>query len=960
MSPVLKNNSRKRPTIGYLALRIGDNVGQSLWNGVADAAKARGVNLICFAGNRLRDPYGRTSPANTIYNLASAGLLDGLVTWASAVGADITDKEIIRFHRRYHPLPLVSIGQTVDGASMVVVENYHGIFNCVSHLIEKHGRRKIAFIRGTINHHYSEERYRGYADALAKYGINIDPYLVTPYGDFIPATGIAAIRLFLDERKLVPGIDIDSVVAASDIFALAVIEELSRRNINIPGDIAVVGFNDAAESRFGKVPLTTVRPSFYETGYRAVESLIDFIDGKSVPKEIILPSQVIIRRSCGCSSFSLEQVTLKTDAEKSGLYGEDKPSIENIFKFREQIIREMMKVSVAKNVGVTAAECLFDSFVRDLEKKSEGVFIDELNRLLQEYENITSISESSSFVSIQNMISVLRRWFLPILDAHNKDRAENIWQQSRVIVAEAMELVQASLLFQAKHRAVVLREVGQALLTTFDIRSLMGVFEKGLPRLDIPSVFLSLYEDPGKPEDKARLMLAYNEKGRVEAGTGGILFDSTQLVPEGMWPDRRYSYVALPLHFQDIQLGFILCEAGPREGEVYETLRVQLSNVLQGYFLVQKVEERSAQLRRQQYILDTFMQNIPDCIYFKDLESRFTGVNPALARRFGFRDPKELIGKTDFDFFPALQARKKFEHEQEIMRTGKPLLNFEEPYGTGNWEITTKMPLRDEKDRIIGTFGISHDITEMKNAQAELMRQERLAVLGQLTATVAHEIRNPLSTVRTSVFAIGRALDLNEIGRVRKSLEMAERNVLRCDHIITELLDYTRDRAPDRGLQMLDPWLGTVMDELVIPREINCVRELNCRAAIVMDKESLRRVVINVVNNAIEAIREKSPPGESGSKESSSETGQISVNTRSTSSRAEIIIKDSGCGIPELAAGNLFKPLFSTKNFGLGLGLAIVKKIMEQHDGGVEIKSRVGEGTSVILWFLTPLDKPQE
>jgi rsbT co-antagonist protein RsbR len=132
------------------------------------------------------------------------------------------------------------------------------------------------------------------------------------------------------------------------------------------------------------------------------------------------------------------------------------------------------------------------------------------------------------------------------------------------------------------------------------------------------------------------------------------------------------------------------------------------------------VQERSAELTRQQYILDTFMENVPDRVYFKDLESHITRANRAHAVRMGLSDPAEEIGKSDFDFFPEERARVKYEQEQEIIRTGQPVLNLEERDSTGRWALTTKMPLRDENGEIVGTFGISRDITEMKEAQVAL------------------------------------------------------------------------------------------------------------------------------------------------------------------------------------------------------------------------------------------------
>ena len=136
--------------------------------------------------------------------------------------------------------------------------------------------------------------------------------------------------------------------------------------------------------------------------------------------------------------------------------------------------------------------------------------------------------------------------------------------------------------------------------------------------------------------------------------------------------------------------------------------------------LEERVAERTADLARKNYILDSFMANIPASIYFKDRDSRIIKANPAVAALMGFRAPDDLLGKTDFDFFPEALARVKFTQEQDILRTGEPLLNLEEPDAGGRWVLTTKMPLRNERGEIVGTFGISRDITPLKLAQQQV------------------------------------------------------------------------------------------------------------------------------------------------------------------------------------------------------------------------------------------------
>jgi phosphoserine phosphatase RsbU/P len=129
-------------------------------------------------------------------------------------------------------------------------------------------------------------------------------------------------------------------------------------------------------------------------------------------------------------------------------------------------------------------------------------------------------------------------------------------------------------------------------------------------------------------------------------------------------------------------------------------------------------------LPRERFFLKTLMDNLPDNIYFKDRESRFIAANRAIAAWFGFVDPAYVLGKTDADLFAPEHAQAALRDEQEILRTGRPVVNVEEketwPDGRETWVSTTKLPLRDPNGQIIGTFGLSRNITEKKRAEQKL------------------------------------------------------------------------------------------------------------------------------------------------------------------------------------------------------------------------------------------------
>ncbi len=234
---------------------------------------------------------------------------------------------------------------------------------------------------------------------------------------------------------------------------------------------------------------------------------------------------------------------------------------------------------------------------------------------------------------------------------------------------------------------------------------------------------------------------------------------------------------------------------------------------------------------------------------------------------------------------------------------------------------------------------------ELRAAQANLLRQERLATLGQLTATISHELRNPLGSIRTSTYIVSNNLRDGD-PRIRRALERIERNVVRCDRIIDELLDFTRISDIEAEPTALDDWLATVLEEQALPSGVSLRREFGLADTVVsLDQNRFRRAVINVFDNAGQAMV--------GEGDAQVESGEhvLTVRTREHDGRIEVGFEDTGPGVPPDVYEKIFEPLFSTKSFGVGLGLPVVTKIMEMHSGGIEIESEEGRGTRVCLWL---------
>jgi len=233
---------------------------------------------------------------------------------------------------------------------------------------------------------------------------------------------------------------------------------------------------------------------------------------------------------------------------------------------------------------------------------------------------------------------------------------------------------------------------------------------------------------------------------------------------------------------------------------------------------------------------------------------------------------------------------------------------------------------------------------EMEHArvvgEAELMKKERLSVLGQLTATVADELRNPLSAIRNTLFTM-REIAIDSGIALDRPIARIQRSIARCDRIIGDLLEYTRAPELSRAAVGFDDWLRDVLVDLSLPATVALVEELDAGEAIVpIDVERIRRVVINLIDNAVQALGEAEPRAG---------INTITVHSAVFAGCLELTVGDNGPGIPPENIARIFEPLFSTKSFGTGLGLATAKQMVDQHGGAIGVDSEVGVGTTITI-----------
>ena len=379
------------------------------------------------------------------------------------------------------------------------------------------------------------------------------------------------------------------------------------------------------------------------------------------------------------------------------------------------------------------------------------------------------------------------------------------------------------------------------------------------------------------------------------------------------------------------------------------------------------------------------MESIPDVrIYFKDLQGRFLEVNHALAALYGFSDPAQAVGLTDYDLFTKEHADLAAQDEQMVIHSGDPVIGKVEKEilqdGETSWALTTKMPLHDEDGQTIGIFGLSRDITglkkteedlvaavgnltrsnkDLKDTQMLLIQAEKLQSLGQMAASVAHEIKNPLAILHMGIECLGEFLfegneQMNEV--VKEMKDAAHR----ADAVIRDMLDYSSARdleeRPTCPNTLIHQTLRFVKHEFAKAkvRVVTNLKEGICQCH--LDSSKIEQVLINIFVNACHAL----PDGGIVTITTSEETVEADdppsernyenrVRFRKGEKLVIMEIRDNGKGIPEDKLEKIFDPFYTTKREkgGTGLGLPVVKSIIELHKGKISITNAEGGGALV-------------
>ncbi len=589
----------KRPRVGVLVDSLRKTYQTTLLAGIAEVAQRRDVDLVVFAGGVLGAPRSDGINRNFVFDLCDKRSLDGVIILGGALGNFLGPASVAELCTRLAPLPLASIAIAPPGVPGLLVDEAPGMRQALEHLVVRHGCRRIAFIRGPSVNAEAEHRYAIYRAVLEERGLAFDPNLVCE-GTFEKAAGEAAVELLVDERKVA----FDGLAAANDYMALGAIPALQERDLQVPSDVAVVGFDDIEDARFSTPPLTTARQPLYQQGEAALELVLAQIDGAEVAPRTTAATELVVRLSCGCLSGL-------TRPGRVGTVTPTQTALESLLvEHGDDVARQMARAIHGADTSLQEGwdRQLLDAFEAELRGAGAGLFASTLDRLL------TSVAVAGDDVGAwQGVVSALRRLLLPALPNEHLRwvQAEDLWHEARILIGELAERAQAQHRLHNERLANALTESGATLLATQHVTALTGAVAHQLPRLGIPSAWMALYDGsdgagPKTADSLTHLVLTYDAEPALDkeaaaadaAPPAGTVMPAVALLPALFEKlGRRAAIVVEPLFFHERPLGCLILEMGPREGMVYESLAEQVSSALEGARLVTRLVEEAT--RRQ-------------------------------------------------------------------------------------------------------------------------------------------------------------------------------------------------------------------------------------------------------------------------------------------------------------------------------------------------------------------------
>ena len=435
---------RSRQRYALLVDSLDDEHEQAVVHGTLAAARELDARLVVVAGGPVDTPDERLRAGNFAFDLVGRDNALGILVLSSALGNAAGPKRLAEWLTKYDGMPLCCMGVPIPDHVSVRVDNAAGIREAVNHLVEVHGKQNIGFIRGPAQSDEAEVRYAAYRDALFKHGINPDPRWVAE-GDYNRPSGTQAVRTILDQKR-VSVHALDALVCANDYMALGALDELGRRGINVPEQIALIGFDDVASAAVSRPSLTTIRQPATEQGREGLKQLVLLVGGARPPGDSVLPIELKVRRSCGCTSLDLGLAPRGSPLGAAG-------NFEAALMQRRQVIVAELARSAHGTFGAAGSDWespLLSALIEEMRDAKQGALSRRVQRLLLKLEQ-----GGSDLAAAPQVLATLRRQALACVPPHTeaRDRLEDAISDAQLLTTAMLNQVAVTMTRASMSRA---------------------------------------------------------------------------------------------------------------------------------------------------------------------------------------------------------------------------------------------------------------------------------------------------------------------------------------------------------------------------------------------------------------------------------------------------------------------------------------------------------------------------
>lgn len=618
--------ARTRPRLGLILHGITYSYQERILRGADAECRRQGADLICFSGGSITDD----EVNNVSYDIITPGMVDGMLVALGTMGTAAGSAEFEVFKQRFGDVPTCSLGYHYPEAISVLVDGSSTVETITRHLVEVHGRRRIAFIQG--NSQESVQRQDAYERALVSCGLTVDPSLIFP-GNYHGDAGVRAV-----EQLMVGGVcRADAIVAANDWMALGAMSALDKYGVRVPRDVAVVGFDDVDHARFEMPSLTTIRQPIDELGSHGVKAVLAVHRDEPVERVIVLPTEVQLRKSCGCYSGSQLHHSLRAAPL------EGPPHSEGSARRR----RSTALSSVAPDFGEALDETWSERLTQALDIDLNDPDGHELERTLESF--ITSTSSLGNVTAWHHVVSTLRRQTeANLTEAAALRRASRLFDAAQVLVSAHAERVQGKRRLAKEALLQDLTQLSEGLRAASRYDEIAATLEQRLAGLRVPSCLVTTHQGKLGPGTESRVIVAYEaERGLVDV-TSSRMF-ARDLLPPELVPQRRATWIASVASFKREVLGYTMLEVSDVEAARYDSIREQIGIALNAVHMLNAfMEEVTKRERAERERLESEIA----------LATRIqTGILPRLQHVEGLQigslmQPATEVGGDYFDVLP--------------------------------------------------------------------------------------------------------------------------------------------------------------------------------------------------------------------------------------------------------------------------------------------------------------------